>query len=274
MPVAVYLLALAVFAQGTSEFMLSGLLPAIAADLHVSLSQAGLLTSAFAAGMIVGAPLLGVLSLRWPPRTALLAFLSVFIAAHIVAALGDDYPLLLACRVAGALANAGFLAVALVSATTMAAPGATARTTSVLLGGVTVACVAGVPAGALLGQLWGWRAAFWAVVLVSLPALAAIVAKVPGGGGRPAARALGEFRALGERTLLATLVTGALVNAATFATFTYLASMITGVSGLPGGWIPAVLALFGAGSFAGVTMAGRWADRRPVLLTAGGERCC
>ncbi|MER7164416.1 MFS transporter, partial [Streptomyces lydicus] len=184
MPFFVPLLGLAVFAQGTSEFMLSGLLPDIAADLHLPLSAAGSLTSAFAVGMSVGAPLMALLSLRWPRRRALLTFLIAFLLVHVVGALTTSYPVLLATRVVAALANAGFLAVALATATAVVAPDAKARATSVLLGGTTLACIAGVPAGAYLGEVWGWRAAFWAVALVSLPAVAAIVWAVPADGGR------------------------------------------------------------------------------------------
>ncbi|MFE2034755.1 Cmx/CmrA family chloramphenicol efflux MFS transporter [Streptomyces scopuliridis] len=272
MPFALYLLGLAVFAMGTSEFMLSGLGPDIAHDLGVSIPAAGSLTSAFAVGMVIGAPLMAMLSLRWSRRHALLVFLLTFLAVHVVGALTTSYGVLLVTRVIGALANAGFLAVALVTATGMVEPNAKGRATSALLGGVTIACVAGVPGGALLGQLWGWRAAFWAVAIVSVPAVVAILRAVPSGGAGPAeTSARRELRALREPRLLVTLSLGALVNGATFCTFTYLAPLLTEVSGLGSAWVPALLALFGLGSFAGVTISGRLADVRPVpLLVAGG----
>ncbi|MFF9635328.1 MFS transporter [Streptomyces bacillaris] len=180
MPFAVYVLGLAVFAQGTSEFMLSGLVSAIATDLDVSLSAAGLLTSAFAVGMVLGAPLMALFSRTWPRRRALLLFLAVFIAVHIVGALTPGYGVLLAARFVGALANAGFWAVALAAAVSMVPDRLRGRATAVVVGGVTIACVVGVPAGAVLGERWGWRAAFWAVAVVSLPALWAITRSVPG----------------------------------------------------------------------------------------------
>ena len=197
MPFGLYLLGLAVFAQGTSEFMLSGLVPDIAREMGVSVPAAGSLTSAFAAGMVVGAPLMAVLARRWSRRAALLGFLGVFLVVHVVGAVTDSFAVLLVTRVVGALANAGFLAVAVVTAVAMVDADAKGRATSVLLGGVTVACVAGVPGGALLGQLWGWRAAFWAVVVLSVPALFAIVRSVPGGVPEAArASVRGEVRAL------------------------------------------------------------------------------
>ncbi|KAB8191087.1 Cmx/CmrA family chloramphenicol efflux MFS transporter [Nonomuraea phyllanthi] len=279
MPFVVYLLALAVFAQGTSEFMLSGLLPGIARDLQVSIPATGLLTSAFAAGMVVGAPLMAVLSLRWPRQRALLAFLVMFLAAHVAGAVTTSYGVLLGTRVVAALANAGFLAVAMATAVALAPPNAKGRATSVLLAGVTVACVAGVPGGALLGELWGWRSAFWAVAVALVPAIIAVPRAVPrehpataliptgaaGGGAR------GELRALRTPRLLVLLLLGALVNGATFCAFTYLAPLLTGDTGIDPSWMPLMLALFGLGSFAGVSAGGRLADARPVpLLVVGG----
>ncbi|MGW8455834.1 Cmx/CmrA family chloramphenicol efflux MFS transporter [Streptomyces niveus] len=279
MPFAVYVLGLAVFAQGTSEFMLSGLVSGIAEDLHVSIPAAGLLTSAFAVGMVIGAPLMALFSRRWPRRRALLVFLSAFVAAHVVGAVTPTYEVLLATRIVGALANAGFWAVALVAAIAMVEPAARARATSVVVGGVTVACVVGVPAGALLGEHLGWRAAFWAVALVSLPALVAIVLAVPGGRpttaaspaedtGSPTVRE--EVRSLTGRRVLLTLLTMALVQGATFCAFSYLEPLATRVTGLGAGWVPALLALFGVGSLVGVTVSGRVADaRRSTFVVAG-----
>ncbi|MFC5181504.1 Cmx/CmrA family chloramphenicol efflux MFS transporter [Actinomadura harenae] len=269
MPFALYVLALAVFAQGTSEFMLSGLLPDLARDTGVPVGTAGTLTSAFAAGMIVGAPLMAVLARRWPRRRALLLFLSAFLAVHVAGALTSSFAVLLVTRVVAALANAGFLAVAVAAAVSMVRPDAKGRATATLLGGVTLACVAGVPAGALLGHLWGWRAAFWAVALVSAPALVAIMTSVPDEpsprtGVRP------ELRVLRRPGVLLVLGVGALVNGATFCAFTYLAPLVTGVAGFGDAWVPALLAVFGLGSSAGVAASGRLADTRPRTVLAGG----
>ncbi|MDH6439802.1 putative MFS family arabinose efflux permease [Streptomyces sp. SAI-144] len=189
MPFALFLLGVAVFAQGTSEFMLSGLMPDIARELGVSVGDAGLLTSGFAVGMVVGAPLMAGFARRWPWRLALPGFLGVFLCVHVVGATTGSFPVLLGTRVVGALANAGFLAVALVAAVGMVAPDAKGRATSTLLGGVTLACVVGVPAGALLGQVWGWRSAFWAVAALSVPAVVGVMRSVPDRGAeleRPA----------------------------------------------------------------------------------------
>ncbi|MFI5696274.1 Cmx/CmrA family chloramphenicol efflux MFS transporter [Kribbella sp. NPDC051586] len=268
MPFVLYLLGLAVFAQATSEFMLSGLGPDIAQDLGVSIPAAGWLTSAFALGMIVGAPAIALLGARWPRRRTLLVTLTVFLAVHVIGALTTSFTVLLITRVLAALANAGFLAIALATATGLVRPDAKGRATSVLLGGTTLACIVGVPAGALLGAHLGWRSAFWAVAIISLPTLIAIRRSVPARGTGPTT--IGRFR-IGPR-LGVVLLLGALVNGATFCSFTYLAPVLTEVTGLGVGWVPPMLAVFGLGSFAGVTVAGRYADRGSRLLTlvAGG----
>ncbi|WSQ14254.1 MFS transporter [Streptomyces sp. NBC_01231] len=274
MPLPLYLLALAVFAMGTSEFMLAGLLPDIASDLDVTVGTAGLLTSAFAVGMIVGAPLMAGLARNWPGRPSLLGFVLVFSAAHAVAAATSSFPVLVATRVAAALANAGFLAVALTTAATLVSPDRKGRALAVLLSGTTVATIAGVPGGSLLGTLLGWRATFWAVVALCLPAAIGILKGIPARRTRedetdgPALRS--ELAQLQSPRLVLVMLLGALVNAATFASFTFLAPVVTDSAGLGELWVSVVLVLFGAGSFVGVTVAGRLSDQRPALVIAVG----
>ncbi|KOV21769.1 chemotaxis protein [Streptomyces sp. XY431] len=274
MPLPLYLLALAAFAMGTSEFMLAGLLPDIAPDLDVTVGTAGALTSAFAIGMVVGAPLVAGLARHRPGRSALAGFVLVFLTAHVVGAATSSFPLLVATRVAAALAYAGFLAVALTTATTLVPPDRKGRALAVLLSGTTVAAVAGVPGGAVLGTLFGWRATFWAVAAVCLPAVIGIATGVPARRARTAATdgpALrSELAQLKRPRLLLVMLLGAVVNAATFAGFTFLAPVVTDTAGLDELWIPVVLALFGAGSFAGVTVAGRLSDRHPGPVVAVG----
>lgn len=274
MPVALYLLAVAVFAMGTSEFMLAGLLPDIAASLDVSVGTAGLLTSAFAAGMIIGAPLMAGFARGWPVRTSLLGFVLVFAATHVVGALTASFSILLLTRVVAAVANAGFLAVALTTASTLVAPDRKGRALAVLLSGTTVATIVGVPGGAVLGTLLNWRAAFWAIGLLCLPAALGVLkgfsfrARAEHGAAGPALRT--EIRQLAKPRLILVMLLGALVNAATFGTFTFLAPIVTDTAGLTELWVPAVLVLFGLGSFLGVTAAGRLSDRSPGLLIAAG----
>ncbi len=262
MPFLVYLLALAVFAQGTSEFMLSGLLPGIAADLSVPVGTAGLLTSGFALGMVVGAPAMAVLARRLPPRWTLSGFLLLFIVAHAVGACAGDFETLLSTRVLAALANAGFLAVTLSTVARAVPPSSRTRALAIILGGTTVALIAGVPAGALVGDALGWRSALWIVAGLCLPALVGILVAAPhAAGSRSASSLCEELVVLRSPVLLRFIVLAALANAATFCTFTYLAPMVTDGARLPAAAIPAVLALFGAGSCIGVFAAGRFGDR-------------
>lgn len=277
MPLSLYLLAVAVFAMGTSEFMLAGLVPDIATSLHVSVGAAGLLTSAFAVGMIVGAPLMAALARRWPAQASLLTFVLVFAATHAVGALTTSFPVLLVTRVLAAVANAGFLAVALRTAATLVAPDQRGRALAVLLSGTTVATIAGVPGGALLGTSLGWRSTFWAIALLCLPAALGVVKGIPARAGwspqdTPAVSSLRhEIAQLTAPRLLLVMLLGALVNAATFATYTFLAPIVTDVAGLGELWVSVVLVLFGVGSFAGVNIGGRLSDRHPgIVIAAGG----
>lgn len=267
MPLLVFLLALAVFAQGTSEFMLAGLLPQIAGDLGISLATAGLLTSTFAVGMVIGAPVMAAFGRRWPPRTSLVAFLAVFVAMHVVGALTQSIALLLVTRVVAAVANAGFLALTLALVVRVVPEGRRAQALSVVLAGTTVALVAGAPLGAFVGSVWSWRAAMWAIVVICLPALVVLMRTAP----RAAAESGGvpfvaELAVLREGRVVLTLVLVALFNAATFCGYTYLAPVITEMAGLDEGSVPPLLALFGIGAFVGVTLAGRFADRHPVRV--------
>ncbi|MGV0804131.1 Cmx/CmrA family chloramphenicol efflux MFS transporter [Mycolicibacterium setense] len=276
MPLALYLLAVAVFAMGTSEFMLAGLVPDIAVGLGVTVGAAGLLTSAFAVGMVIGAPVMAALARRWPARTSLLGCVVIFGLCHVIGAVTPTFPVLFATRVISALANAGFLAVALSTATTLVAPDRKGRALSVLLGGTTAATIVGVPGGAMLGALLGWRATFWAIALLCVPAALGILHGISGRselnssrvGDAPALSA--ELAALKTPALASTMLLAALVNAGTFATFTFLAPIVTDTAGMGALWVPVALVIFGFGSFIGVTVAGRFSDRRPRLIIAVG----
>ena len=276
MPFSLYLLAVAVFAMGTSEFMLAGLVPDIAADLGVSIGPAGLLTSAFAVGMVVGAPSMAALTRRWRARVSLSAFLLTFTLVHVLGAVTTSFGVLLVTRLVAAVANAGFLAVALSTAATLVPAGRQGRGLAVLLAGTTLATIAGVPGGAVLGTMLGWRATFWAIALLCLPAVVGIATALPAGAGRAGSPVAGaslrdELAQLGRKRLALAMLLAALVNAGTFATFTFLAPIVTESAGLGRLWVSVVLLLFGFGSFIGVTVAGRLSDTRPgIVIGAGG----
>ncbi|MGW5002429.1 Cmx/CmrA family chloramphenicol efflux MFS transporter [Streptomyces hydrogenans] len=270
MPLAVYILGLSVFALGTSEFMLSGLVQAIADDMDVSIPQAGLLISAFAVGMVIGAPLLAVATLRLPRKTTLIALITVFGLGQIAGALAPSYGILFASRVVSALACAGFWAVGAAVAIAMVPVGSRARAMAVMIGGLSIANVLGVPAGAFLGEHLGWRSAFWAVGAASAVALVGVATRIPHiplPEKKPVLRH--ELAIYRDRQVLLSIVITALAAGGVFCAFSYLAPLLTDVSGLDKGWVSAVLGLFGIGALVGTTIGGRVADAHlfGVLLT-------
>lgn len=276
MPFSLYMLALAIFVMGTSEFMLAGLLPAIANEIHVSLGTAGLLTSAFAVGMIIGAPVMAACARRWPPRLTLFVCLLVFAGSHVIGAMTPIFSLLFITRVLSALANAGFLAVALSTATALVPANQKGRALSILLSGTTIATVAGVPAGALLGTAMGWRTTFWAIAALCVPAVFGVIRGIRSNPRQAATdasppRLRVELGQLAKPRLILAMTMGALINGGTFAAFTFLAPVVTETAGLADVWVSVALVMFGIGSFLGVTIAGRLADQRPgVVLAIGG----
>ncbi|MFF5566109.1 Cmx/CmrA family chloramphenicol efflux MFS transporter [Streptomyces sp. NPDC012623] len=261
MPLAVYMLGLSVFALGTSEFMLSGLLPPLAEDMNVSIPTAGLLISAFAIGMVVGAPLLAVATLRLPRRTTLIALISVFGVGQVAGALAPSYEVLFVSRVVSAFACAGFWAVGAAVAIAMVPLNARARAMAVMIGGLSIANVLGVPAGAFLGEHLGWRSAFWAVGAASAVALVGVVTLVPAipvPAERPRLRR--ELTIYRDREVWIAIAVTALAAGGVFCAFSYLAPLLTDVAGLDSGWVPTVLALFGIGALVGTALGGRYAD--------------
>ncbi|WP_066956734.1 Cmx/CmrA family chloramphenicol efflux MFS transporter [Streptomyces lushanensis] len=261
MPLAVYILGLAVFALGTSEFMLSGLLPPLADDMNVSIPTAGLLISAFAIGMVIGAPLLAVATLRLPRRTTLIALISVFGLGQVAGALAPTYEVLFASRVVSAFACAGFWAVGAAVAIAMVPLDARARAMAVMIGGLSIANVLGVPAGAFLGEHLGWRSAFWAVGAASAVALAGVmtlIPRIPVPAERP--RLKRELTIYRDRQVWLSITVTALSAGGVFCAFSYLAPLLTDVAGLDSGWVPSVLGLFGVGALVGTALGGRYAD--------------
>ncbi|MEV4429145.1 Cmx/CmrA family chloramphenicol efflux MFS transporter [Streptomyces sp. R-07] len=261
MPLAVYILGLSVFALGTSEFMLSGLLPPIAEDMNVSIPRAGLLISAFAIGMVVGAPLLAVATLRLPRKTTLVALISLFGLGQVAGALAPNYAVLFVSRVVSALACAGFWAVGAAVAIAMVPVGSRAKAMAVMIGGLSIANVLGVPAGAFLGEHLGWRSAFWAVGVASAIALVGVATRIPHiplPETRP--RLKSELVIYRDRQVLLSVVITALAAGGVFCAFSYLAPLLTDVSGLDKSWVSAVLGLFGIGALIGTYIGGRVAD--------------
>ncbi|TRO56685.1 MFS transporter [Streptomyces sp. IB201691-2A2] len=270
LPFVVLVLSAGTFLMGTTEFVIAGLLPEIADDLNVSVSQAGLLITTFAAGMIVGAPAMAVATLHLPRRSTLILALVVFALGHLVAALSSSFALVLAARVVTALATGTFWCVAAIVATNAAGPAATSRALGMLLGGLTVATVAGVPLGAWLGQLSGWRGPFWVLAALSAGAAAVIGRYIPADERREAPSVRAEFAALRDARVWLTLSSMTLLMGGVLATYAYISPLLTERAGISAEAVPMVLTAYGLGALLGTTVGGRLGDRRPLatLLTA------
>ncbi|MCO5996687.1 MFS transporter [Actinoallomurus rhizosphaericola] len=270
LPLGVYLLAFSLFAMGSAEFLLAGVLVGIADDLKISLSSASALISAFAIGVVIGGPPFAIMTLRWPWRTTLVTTQAVFAASVTIGLLTGSYAVLLATRFLCGLAYAGYWAVAAVTAISLVTPDRTARASGVVVSGLSLAMIAGGPAGALLSHFTGWRGGFWGVVaLTTTGAVLSLVAMpATSAGQEPSVRR--ELRTMRRPRLWIVYTVTVLSTTAYMVSFNYLAAFLTDVTGIPGVWVPAVLALFGVGAFIGLSVGGRIADRRPVhALLAG-----
>src|SRR4051794_7694847 len=264
LPLVVPLLAVGAFLMCTTEFMIAGLLPQMAADLGVSAAQIGLLITAFAVGMIVGAPAMAIATLRVPKRATLVLALVCFAAGHVIAALSASFALLLGARVLTAVVTGAFWAVGSIVATTAAGPAARSRALGLMGSGVALATVLGVPLGSVAGEHLGWRGAFWGVAVLAGGAAGVVgrfaPADVP--GAAPSVRS--EFRALRNSRLWLVMGATVLVMGGCMGTFSFLAPLLTDRAGVSVGLVPVVFVCFGAGSMIGTNVVGRFADRNPV----------
>ncbi|WP_432097411.1 MFS transporter [Streptomyces sp. bgisy100] len=267
MPLALLALAISAFGIGTTEFVMMGLLPNVANDLGTSVPTAGYLVSAYAIGVVVGAPLLTALGSRIPRKRMLVLLMGLFTVGNLASALAPNFGLLAAGRVLAGLPHGAFFGVGAVVAARLVDEGRQARAVATMFLGLTVANIVGVPVGTLLGQQLGWRSTFLVVTGIGVLAMAALARLVPhmplderAGLGR-------ELRALGNRQVLLGLLTAVFGFAGVFAVYSYLASMMTEVTGLAETSVTVVLALFGTGMTLGALVAGPLTDRalRPTL---------
>ncbi|BAF86282.1 transmembrane efflux protein [Azorhizobium caulinodans ORS 571] len=270
MPVALYALAAGAFGIGVTEFVIMGLLLDVGADLGVSLSAAGLLISGYALGVVVGAPVLTILTARWPRKAVLLGLMAVFTLGNLACALAPDYELLMAARVLTAFAHATFFGVGSVVATGLVPANKKASAIAIMFTGLTVANILGVPFGTWLGQHYGWRSTFWAVTLVGVLAFAVIALLVPANAAKPEASNLKKDLAVLTRApLLLGLLTTVLSWVGVFAAFTYIAPMLTKITGFAESAVSPILLVFGAGLVVGNLAGGRLADRWLVPTVYG-----
>ena len=258
-----YTLALGTFAIGTESFMIAGLLPRIASDLAVTVSQAGLLVTVFALTYALGGPLLAIFTSGWPRRTVLVGGMAAFALGNLLAGLSHNYPGLLAARVLLALTAGLYTPGANALASAIAPPAQRGRALAIVSGGMTIAIVAGVPLGTLLGTRFGWRVTFDAVALLAALAAVALAVGLPKSPGAPAPTVGLTARLEAARlpgvlpALLVTLSWGT----GTYAVLTYLAPYLTGVAGMPAAGMSGVLLLWGAAAAVGLALGGRATDR-------------
>jgi DHA1 family inner membrane transport protein len=260
MPLPLLALAVASFGIGTTEFVIMGLLPNVAADLGVSIPSAGMLVSGYALGVVVGAPILAILTSRMPRKTALLALMAVFIVGNALCAIAPDYATLMAARVVTAFCHGTFFGIGSVVAAGLVPPSQRASAVALMFAGLTLANVLGVPLGTALGQAAGWRAPFWGVVGISVIALLAILFLVPAVKHDRSGSLLQEFRVVRRPQVLLAMSISVLASASLFSVFTYITPLLQEVTGVLPHGVTMVLLLFGVGLTIGNFAGGKLAD--------------
>ncbi|WP_431043245.1 MFS transporter [Streptomyces sp. P1-3] len=266
MPLALLALAIGAFGIGTTEFVVMGLLPEIAADYDVSIPLAGYATTLYALGVVLGAPLMTALGTRLTRKQMLLLLMGVFIAGNALTAAAPAFGLLLAGRIFAAFTHGAFFGIGAIVAADLVAPEKRATAIATMFTGLTVANVVGVPAGTWLGQQVSWRATFLAIAVLGVVGLVGVARLVPAQPERAAAglgRELAVFR--NPQVGLAMLMT-VLGFGGVFAAVTYLASMMTEVTGFASSSVTWVTAVFGLGMVGGNLLSGRLADRNPMPM--------
>jgi DHA1 family inner membrane transport protein len=267
---ALLALALGGFAIGATEFVAMGLLPNLAADLLPGLyasspdaanAQVGWLISAYALGVVVGAPTIAAAAARWPRKQLLLALLAAFTLATIASALLPSFGLVLVARFVAALPHGAYFGIASLVAAELMGPGKRARGVAIVLSGLTIANVIGVPSITWLGQVAGWRVAYIAVAALFAVTFVAVIVAVPFQNGNPGATMRSELKAFGRLQVWLALLIGAVGFGGLFAVYTYVAPLVIEITGLPAMAVPLVLVVVGLGMTAGNFVGGALADR-------------
>ena len=268
MPLPLIALFLAAFAFGTTEFVIAGVLPEVAKGLGVSIPSAGTLVSGYALGIAIGGPLLTLATPRVPRRTLLLGLVAVFTLGQVACALAPGFASMLALRIAVAVAHGTYFGVAMAVATGLVSDERRGMAVALVLAGLTVSGIVGVPAGTAIGNLWGWRATFWAMTALGVVAAFAIALLIPAtkaAAARPAS--LGrEIGVLGRQQVWTSLIVMLMLMLAQFVPYTYITPLLQTVTGLSAETVPWVLLASGVGATLGVFIGGKVAGHR--LMTA------
>ncbi|MGO8147036.1 MFS transporter [Rhizobium leguminosarum] len=269
MPLALLVLALSSFAIGTTEFVIMGLLPEVAADLSVSIPQAGWLVTGYALAVAIGAPVMAISTAKLKRRTALIALMAFFIAGNLLCALASDYWVLMIARVVTALCHGAFFGIGSVVAAGLVAEDRKARAVALMFTGLTLANVLGVPLGTAIGQAYGWRATFGVVTIIGIVTISGLIAILPRDKQQENGRILREIAALRNGRLWLALSTTVFFAASMFALFTYIAPLLRDVTGVSPEGVTWTLFLIGLGLTIGNLVGGKLADWRLGATLAG-----
>jgi DHA1 family inner membrane transport protein len=257
---AIAALSVGSFAIGTTEFVTMGLLPEMADSVSVSIPAAGHVISAYALGVVVGAPVIAIFGARLPRRALIVALMVAFAVANVTSALAQDYLQLTLARFVSGVPHGAYFGLASLVAASLVPAARRGRAVSLVMLGLPVATVLGVPLGTWMGQHLGWRMTYGAVALVAVVTVALVLAVVPSTPGDPHATGRRELRAFREPQVWLTLLVGAVGFGGMFAMYSYIAPTVTEVTGQPRGMIPFFLLAFGVGAVAGTIAGGRLAD--------------
>ncbi|MBY5521125.1 MFS transporter [Rhizobium leguminosarum] len=269
MPLALLVLALSSFAIGTTEFVIMGLLPEVAADLSVSIPQAGWLVTGYALAVAIGAPVMAISTAKLKRRTALIVLMAFFIAGNLLCALASDYWVLMIARVVTALCHGAFFGIGSVVAAGLVAEDRKARAVALMFTGLTLANVLGVPLGTAIGQAYGWRATFGVVTVIGIVTISGLIAILPRDKQQENGSILREIAALRNGGLWLALSTTVFFAASMFALFTYIAPLLRDVTGVSPEGVTWTLFLIGLGLTIGNLVGGKLADWRLGATLAG-----
>ncbi|WP_284876609.1 MFS transporter [Brevundimonas sp. MEB006b] len=266
-------LAAGAFGIGVTEFAPMGLLPVIATDLSVSIPSAGLLISAYALGVVLGAPLMTLATGRVPRRTLLIGLAGIFTIGNALSALADNYALLMIARIITSLNHGAFFGVGAIVAAGLVPPDRKAGAVAAMFMGLTIANVVGVPLATWAGETLGWRASFWGIAMIGVMVMAALALTLPKAAAPAAGDMLAELRVLGRRRVLSALALTVIGSSAMFTVFTYITPILREQTGASLGFVTAMLVLYGLGLTVGNWVGGKFADRsvdRTLIVTLAG----
>ncbi|MBS3685144.1 MFS transporter [Klebsiella pneumoniae] len=256
-------LAAGAFGIGVTEFAPMGMLPLIAHDLDVSIPTAGILISAYALGVMIGAPLMALTTRRLPRRTLLIGLAAIFTFGNLLAAVSGSYGMLLMARVITSLNHGAFFGVGSVVAADLAPPHRRAAAISAMFMGLTIANVVGVPLATWTGEVLGWRAAFWGITGIGVFTMAALWKTLPAMPAPPAGNAYAELRVLASRPVGIALGLTVLSSSAMFTVFTYIVPMLRMETEASTTFVTAMLVTYGIGLTVGNWLGGKFTDRYP-----------